>query len=368
MAYGHDRADRLTPSSPPAGRLTSRWLTDVLAPASEGAPGPVVLDVHAQPLGTGVGLLGTLQRLDLTWSAGGGPASVVVKGPAIAERTLDVAARFDLYRTEVCFYRDLAAATGMAVPCHHAEIDERTQDFVIVLDDLSDAVALDQVVGCPPDRAAAVVAALADLHARHWDGVDLSSAPWLRRLDHRDLVEAFQGAVRATWPQVRARSSSDLDESVVALGDRLAELVPGMAAVLARPPVTLVHGDARLDNVFFAAGERVALCDWQLTGLSRGVRDLAYFLTQSLSPADRAVWERPLVEAYVARLAAQGVAGYGADQAWDDYRAATLLGLVYAVVAGGALDQASPRSRELTHAMLQRAAAAAVDHDCASLG
>lgn len=354
----------------PVGGLSPAWLTEVLRPRRpEAATGPSsVVDVQAEPLGTGIGLLGTLQRLNLTWSGPDGPPFVVVKWPSSGDGSRAIAERFDMYRTEVRFYRDLGAATQLAVPCHHAEVDERTHDFVLVLDDLSGDVVLDQIAGCPATPAAAVVTALADLHARHWDEAGLSTAPWLRTPDRPELVEAFQGSLRTSWPIVRARFADELDASTVALCDRLEELVPAVTTALARPPLTLVHGDARLDNMFFAGDGRVALCDWQLTGRSRGVRDLAYFLTQSLSPADRASRERPLVDAYLARLAERGVPGYDADQAWDDYRSATLLGLVYAVIAGGGLDLSTPRGVALIGTMLQRAAAAVGDHGCASLG
>src|SRR5918997_111571 len=293
----------------PADGLSPAWLTEVLRPhqPSAGAGPCLVLGVHTEPLGTGIGLLGTLLRLNLTWSGPDGPSRVVVKMPSSGDGSRAVARRLDLYRTEVRFYRDLGAATPTAVPCHHAELDESTHDFVIVLDDLSGDGTFDQI-------------------------------------------------------------ADDLDASTVALCGRLEELVPVVTTALARPPVTLVHGDARLDNMFFADSGRVALCDWQLTGRSRGVRDLAFFLTQSLSPADRASYERPLVDAYLARLAQRGVVDYDVDQSWDDYRSATLLGLFYAVIAGGAIDPQNPRGIALVGTMLQRAAAAVDDHGCASLG
>jgi hypothetical protein len=357
-------------SPPPAGDLGAAWLTEALRPhrPATATDPPCVVDVRVEPLGTGVGLLGTVQRLILTWSDSGGPSRVVVKRPSSSDDSRTVAERFDMHRTEVRFYRDLGAATRLAIPCHHAEVDEPTHDFVIVLDDLSGDVALDQVAGCPPAQAAAVVTALADLHACHWGEAGLSAAPWLRTPDHPDLVRAFRESLRTAWPVVRSRFAADLEAQTVALCDGLDDLVPVVTRALSRPPVTLVHGDARLDNMFFADSGRVALCDWQLTGRSRGVRDLAFFLTQSLSPADRASYERPLVDAYLARLAERGVAGYDVDQAWDDYRPATLLGLFYAVIAGGAIDHQNPRGNALVGVMLERAAAAVADHDCASLG
>lgn len=371
MAHATEDDGQLSSTFPATvDELTPSWLTEVLnrSPITgRGCPRARVVEFRTEPIGVGVGLLGTLHRVALTWSDGTGPASVVVKGPASGERSQAVAALFDMYDTEVGFYRDLAAATGVAVPCHHVEDDPRSQGFVLVLADLSDDATLDQITGCPPDRAHSVVTALADLHARHWDGNGLGTASWLRPIDHRDLVDAFRAALRATWPEVRARLADDV-APILAFGDRLEAVMPAVSTALARTPVTMVHGDARLDNMFFAGDGGVTLCDWQLTGASRGVRDLAYFITQSLTPEDRAACERPLVDAYLARLAANGVTGYGAEEAWHDYRAATVLGLVYAIVAGGGLDQATPYSVALTRAMLQRAAAAVADHDGASLG
>jgi aminoglycoside phosphotransferase (APT) family kinase protein len=354
----------------PAGGPSASWLTEVLRPQLPAAATdpPCVVDVRVEPLGTGIGLLGTVQRLILTWSGSDGPSRVVVKRPSSIDDNRAVAERFDMHRTEVRFYRDLGAATRLAIPCHHAEVDESSHEFVIVLDDLSGDVVLDQVVGCPPAQAVAVVTALADLHACHWEEAGLSTAPWLRTPDHPDLVRAFQESLRTAWPVVRSRFAAELASSTVELCERLEELVPVVTRALSRPPVTLVHGDARLDNMFFADSGRVALCDWQLTGRSRGVRDLAFFLTQSLSPADRASYERPLVDAYLARLAQRGVVDYDVDQSWDDYRSATLLGLFYAVIAGGAIDPQNPRGIALVGTMLQRAAAAVDDHGCASLG
>jgi hypothetical protein len=349
-------------------RLTSAWLTELVGPPAVSGSEPArVLEVHAEPIGVGVGLLGTLHRLELIWSDGTEPSRVVVKGPAAGASSRAVAAMFDMHRTEVGFYRDLAAATGVAVACHHTATDEASQDFVLVLADQSGDTTFDQLTGCPPEQASAVVTALADLHARHWDGTGLDTASWLRPLDHEDLVDAFQAAVRATWPEVRDRFADEL-APVVPLGDRLEALVPLVAAMLARSPVTLAHGDARLDNVFFGGPGQVTLCDWQLTGMSRGVRDLAYFLTQSLTADDRLAYERPLFEQYLAQLSSRGVTDNDADQAWEDYRAGTLLGLVYAVIAGGGLDHATPRGTALIRAMLRRSVAAVVDHDCASLG
>lgn len=370
-AESDDEPSRTIPAIPASVEgLTAGWLTEVLgrrrATGTRAEPAQVV-GVRAEPVGVGIGLLGSLHRLDLTWSDGAGPTRVVVKSPAAGERSRAVAALFGLHTTEVGFYRDLAATTGVAVSCHHTASDREAEEFVLVLADRSDDTTFDQLTGCPPDRARTVMIALADLHARHWDGAGLDTSSWLRPVDHADLVDAFRTAIRMTWPEVRARFSDEL-APIVELGDRLEDMIPAVTAMLARPPVTLTHGDARLDNVFFDGADGLRLCDWQLTSTARGARDVSYFLTQSLTTADRVSCERPLLDEYLDRLAARGVTDYGADQAWDDYRAGTLLGLVYAIVAGGGLDHATPRATALTRAMLQRSVDAVLAHDCASLG
>jgi aminoglycoside phosphotransferase (APT) family kinase protein len=49
---------------------------------------------------------------------------------------------------------------------------------------------------------------------------------------------------------------------------------------------TLVHGDAKLDNVCFGGGGDVALVDFQYVGGGIGVKDVAYLLDGCLAPRD----------------------------------------------------------------------------------
>jgi hypothetical protein len=340
--------------------VDARWLTRVLAPPD--TPGARVVHVDGTPVGAGLGLLGQLGRYVLTWEGCEGPASIVAKFPAEGARSRAVAVEMGMYPREVGFYRHLGATTAIAVGCHHAAIDEDTQDFVLVLDDMSGAVTIDQLAGCPRARAAEVLTALADLHARHWDEAGLEDATSLEPFAGSVLAEQIAAAVAAHWPGVRTLFADELPPAVTAAGDGLAAALPRIAEALSRPPMTLAHGDLRLDNVFFDESAGVRLCDWQLAGRSRGARDLAYFVTQSLTVDDRRAHEQALVALYVDRLSVQGVRGYGVDDAWADVRSGTLLGFAYAIVALGGLDQGDARSAALPRAMLRRSAQAMADH------
>ena len=83
-------------------------------------------------------------------------------------------------------------------------------------------------------------------------------------------------------------------------------------------PLTLVHGDSHLGN-FFESGDEMGMIDFQGAHWSQGIRDVAYFLINSMQAELLAEHERSLVGAYaeeVSRLGAQ----LSFDAAWDGYR------------------------------------------------
>lgn len=342
--------------------VDAAWLTRVLGPEVGRAARVVEADVTS--VGAGIGLLGQLRRYALTWEGGDGPASVIAKFPAAGAKSRALAVALGMYAREVGFYRDLGAATDLSVRCHHAAVDPRTHDFVLVLADMSAATTVDQLTGCTPARAADLVTALADHHARYWDDAGLERAPWLTPFADSVVPGRIADAVHAHWPEVRGHFADELTPTAMSLGDGLAAALPRVAEALSRPPVTLAHGDLRLDNVFFDEACGVRACDWQLTARSRGMRDLAYFLTQSMTPDDRAAVEADLVGRYLDRLASHAVTGYDEETAWHDYRSGTILGFAYAIVAIGGLDHDDARSAALPRTMLRRSVLAMSDHGC----
>lgn len=341
--------------------ITPQWLTAVLA--SRGAGTGTVVGVDVARIGAGHGLLGALWRLRLRWAGGDGPPTVVVKLPAEGAGSRAVARVMEMYPREVRFYDDLAARIPEAVECLHAAVDDRTHDFVLVLADMSGATMVDQLDGCPPASAAAVVEALADLHARHWDDAGLAGVAWLLPFARSVLATRIVETVRDVWPHVRDQWHDDLGPDVAAIGDDMADRVAVAAEALSRPPLTLVHGDVRLDNVFFDGGA-VRMCDWQLTGRSRGARDVAYFVTQSLSGTVRAAQEDQLVHDYLTHLRRLGV-DPGDEAAFRaDYRHGVVVGLAYGIVAAGRLDTPDDRAAAIPRSMLRRSARAMRDLDC----
>jgi Domain of unknown function (DUF227). len=344
------------PTSPAA--LTNEWLSDAL--------GTRVSGFDVEPVGVGVGLVCDLVRVRVQHD-GDGASSYIAKFPSTSEENRFVALVLNMYGRETRFYRELAADTPLGAPrCHAVELDVEANEFVLLLEDLDGARVVDQIAGLGRADAEVAIDQLAISHASWWNHPGLESVP---RLCDSPYPEAVGAAFVGAWAPVQEICEGLVTPNVRALGDRFAELIPVLMSRLSEPPWTLSHGDYRLDNMFFSDDPTrpLILVDWQLYDRSRGPRDLSYLLSQSMEPELRAASERALVERYVSGLAANGVAGYDVEQAWSDYRLATLFDLVYPVIAGGGLTLANERAVELIRVLFARFVAAFEHLDCAAL-
>ena len=338
--------------------LTTEWLSTAL--------GTRVTGFDIEPVGVGVGLVCDLVRVHLRHD-GDGPATIIAKFPSASEENRFVALVLQMYGRETRFYRELAQDTPLSSPrCHAVEHDVDADEFVLLLEDLAGARVVDQIAGIGRADAELAIDELARFHARWWNHPDLES---VLHLGDSPFPEAVAAAFAGAWGPIQEICSGLVTPDVKALGDRFVDLIPGLMARLSEPPWTLSHGDYRLDNMFFSddPDRPLVLVDWQLYDRSRGPRDLSYLLSQSMEPAQRAACERALVERYVDVLVANGVTGYGVEQAWADYRLATLFDFVYPVIAGGSLNLANERAVALVRKIFARFVAALEHLDCASL-
>jgi hypothetical protein len=324
--------------------VTAAWLAEVTG-----------LDVHAveiEQIGVGVGVMSALYRARLTGP--GCPSTVVVKLPALDESAVFTSTVLSLYLREARFFAELSGQVPTRVPvCHHAAVDDETSRFIIVMEDLGALRAVDQTLGMDIADARRAVTELAAWHAAWWRKAD----PLVERGLALSLADPVYPAVLPMvfgegWAKLTAEL--DLPASILAIGPRFAEAIPGLLAALATDPTTMIHGDFRADNIMFAADGSMALVDFQLTGAGSGAYDLGYFVTQSLEVDVAAGHERELFDLWIAELEAGGVPADDLGRMWEDYRTAALFCLVYPVVAARGMDLSDPRQRELVGSMMRR--------------
>lgn len=348
------------PSGPSS--LTAEWFSEVLNADVEVC--------KVEQIAIGVGLLGRLFRVYLDGDPDV-PATVVVKLP-----TLDVRARaticeeLDFYSREVSFYREIGLANPLqpARP-YYAAVDAATHDFVLVLEDLGGLRNADQNIGCSVADAETVVDAVARHQAYWWDNDRLASVPFLTSYGSPPFSTVVVGTYEAAWPVFVERVGYDMPPALRDYGERLPSLMPWYLAEVSRAPNTFLHGDLRLDQLFFAVDHTdspVRVLDWQLCAKGRGAFDLAYFLSQSLTVDTRRRHEDDLLDRYAERLAEHGV-DYRREQISRDYRLTTAWCFVYPVIATGQIGIANDRQLALLRTMYEGAAAAIEDLNALTL-
>ena len=327
--------------------LTADWLGHVLAADVAG--------VAVMPIGTGQ--TGSSYRLTVSYPGPSDlPGTFVAKLPADDPSVRERVA-FG-YRAEVAFYDSVAPTLSVPLPaCHVSAISDDAQNFVLLLADLAPAMQGDQIAGCTPGTARSAVVALAGLHGPRW-----CDEAWI---DFSATVMPKPDAELAGGLADLARLAADM--FLERLGDRMTELARETLQIfpdsvsrclLLHPDrFALLHGDYRLDNLMFAPDGSVTVVDWQTISVGLPSRDLAYFLSTSLSPGDRVANERDLVGTYHDRLEHYGVTGYSVDDCWHDYR----VGMLHApliTTLGSAFSSTTDRGDAMALVMLERACAA----------
>jgi hypothetical protein len=343
--------------------VTATWLSDVL--------GADVRECRLEQIGIGVGLLGRLYRAHLE----GGPdvpKSVVVKFPLLSSQPARSAVCEDLefYLREVRFYQEIGLANPLrpARP-YFAAFDETTHDFVLVLEDLGGLRVADQIVGCSTLDAATVIDAIARHHAYWWESDHLTSLPWLNTYATPPFPAGVISNFEAAWPRFLEGIGSDLSPAMLAFGERFTSMVPWFCEQITLRPHTFLHGDLRLDQLFFAVAPDdppVTALDWQITAKGRGAYDLGYFVSQSMTTDIRRSCEAQLIERYATRLAECGI-DYPPEELQHDYRLTVALCFAYPVLGFGRIELANDRQLRLLRTMLDGCVTAIEDHDALSL-
>ncbi len=339
--------------------ISAGWLTTALRDAGTLGAGTTITAIEQELLGEGEGFMGEIARLRLTTDDGTGPASVVAKVPTSDEGNRATGRSLGIYEREVRVYDELLATVDVPHPTAHVAIYEARGDeadflaqmikaerlplfllrrlvrreqtdadvppCVLVLDDIDQLSMGDQVAGCDEVRAAAALTTAARLHASTWGERRPDERHWfvggdvVPRLFHAvylDNRRMFETRVRSRFrPGVY-----ELARSVRRSGlDRIRRLHE-------QTPRCLLHGDFRLDNLFFDdTGAVGSVIDWQSVNHGPAILDVAYFITGSVDPETPEAVIDDLLAHYHGALTDAGVTGYDLDRLRADYDEALLL-------------------------------------------
>ena len=333
--------------------ITPEWMSAALAGHHAGAVVDSVRVVHRDD-GTN-----RRARLELTYSAGSGPATVFAKAvdPAHAELVA---------LTSGLFHEPRLFASGAALPLDHptvyvALIDEERSDFLMIMEDVVTRGADPRDANRPMtvEQVADGIRGLARLHSEYW-GARLTDNPALGWVEP---FVAFDGLQYAPLHIAHERLGDTAPAEVLALdGEELfVDIWARYIGTLTTSTQTLLHGDPHIGNTYVLPDDRVGFLDWQMVRRGNWSLDLGYFLQGALTIEERRRSERELLDEYRAALSLPAADMPSPEEVLLRYRASVAHGLAIwmATLSGGDAWQ----SAEICLALAQRYAAAYMDLD-----
>ena len=332
------------------------WLAAVLESGE-------IAGFSATPIGTGQ--MSQSHRVAITYADpdDAGPASVVVKLASEDPSSRATGQGLGIYMREVRFYRELAPRIGGPLARCHASLIDEDGWFTIVLEDLGDGVQGDQIAGCGAEEARLAMVALAELHAPLHGDPALAGAEWLN-----SPSPLTQSLVKQLFPGFLERYGERIASEHVAVCERFLDSIDAWTGDR-RPPLGLVHGDYRLDNLLFASGGRprpLTVVDWQTLSWGPMMLDASYFLGGGLTVERRRAHEQELLRTYHAALLELGVSDLAWEACWEGYRRESFFGVLMAIAAS-MLVVRTERGDEMFVTMLARHAQQAIDLDAVGL-
>ena len=311
-----------------------------------------VSSVQIEAIGEGSGFAGSVYRMHLTDAESNAalPNTLIWKTVSGDHRTRHFLTTLGAYEREARFYGELADNVEAAPNSYFSYADPNSGVFCLITEDVSYMKPGDQVRGCSLTEALAVIREAARLHSMFWT----KPPDWIPTFDGGSGY--FQKLHSVAWRQLE-RSAFVVPDGLIEVARQMAPRVQHIKERLSLMPITLVHGDLRLDNVFFGippAADRIKLIDWQAIRVGRGMYDIAYFLSTSVPTEIRRLRQDELMSAYVESLLANGVTGYTLADCNEDFRWALLDIVTFVGVIGSTLDFQSARGLELSETIMSR--------------
>ena len=351
-----------------ASQITPEWLTQALL--SNGLIKSSVTDVNLGVIGVGVGLMAELVRIEMTFENPEDIPAVIIAKIAAQNDNREVAKILDFYNREANFYNKVADQIPFRVPSSYfAKVNDETYDCVILMEDLGDVSANDQLVGSSEAEAFSAIERIANVHAIYWGKVKSPEYSWM--YDFMSVNEAKRLQTLLYRPSLRPtieKFGHLLDAEATSVLTKTGEQYPDVWANNMFSQETFIHGDYRQDNFIYPEdGTDAVVLDWQVSGCGKGIFDFTYFICQSLQPDVRKRIDKQLVELYVEKLREGGVTDYSFEQCWSDYRRMVLGCLMVPVTVCGTLDLSNERGLAIAECILERNLSAISDLGSAEL-
>jgi hypothetical protein len=332
--------------------ITPEWLSGLLDRK--------VNSFSAAPIGTGQ--VGATYRLSL--EGDGTPPTLIAKLPSNDDLSRATGKSHLTYLRESRFYQHFAGKKPMAVPEHlYIAFDEDSHAFTLIMRDLPQHVAGNQLSEPTLDEALAAMDAAAGIHAAWWGDPMIDTLDWPNgtkavppQLDVDALYQMF-------WPAFCDRYGDRVNDDMRIVGEAFLGKINAHYEAR-QSPRCLTHNDFRPDNMLFDLNDcdqPIVIVDWQTTGIGVGAADIAYFAGTSFEAEHRREIEPLLLAQFKLGLLHNGVSAEDISNIEADYALSAVSGFLMGVTAAMVVERTA-RGDAMFLAMASRSAAMVLDH------
>ena len=337
-------------------QIDPAWLSQAFQARQPGARATAVdvVDAHSGTTGRA--------RLRVKWEDPTGlPSAVFAKLAPTDPIQREMVISTGMGKREARFYAVLAEDVPVRVPRPYGSAwNEDGSAYLMLMEDLADS-------GCRfprwkdaavPDYARWMMESLARLHAHFEQSPRFETdLAWIEPPMRSDIGPRLVGAALEQF-------GDEMPPAFHALARVYIEHTQDFCDRLDHGPPTLIHGDSHLGNLLLD-GERIGFLDWACTAKAPGMRDVGYFLSNSISTELRRSQERDLLALYLAALERAGGTAASFEEAWRQYRLYTACGWIAATVTAAAGSRM--QALEIGVRSMERATAAVADLETSEL-
>ncbi len=255
------------------------------------------------------------------------PRSMFLKMPVRSLATRLFMGTIMSWELECDFYRNVAPLLPVRVPRAYAMLN-RSSRMLMLMENLHDDPGIvlhsnpEMLTGLSLESARRGLRTMARFHAS-FHGISRDEQQRLLPDSKQPFTSPVMRALsplmgRAALRQCRKREDLVLSDEHVAWFHKATAHWDALVDWWTDGDLTLLHGDSHMGNHFFY-GEEGGMLDWQAAQWGKGIRDVQYFLTDSLPAELLAQHEDALVRYYLEQLAGAGVQ-LNFEETWYQYR------------------------------------------------
>ncbi|ATI80689.1 phosphotransferase family protein [Sphingobium yanoikuyae] len=292
------------------------------------------------------------------------PDTLIVKG-GFEEHSPKMAA---MYANEARFYSDIQPFVPMPSPrCFFAGSDRSSHQSIVIMEDLRrpGVTFCDGLKPQTYDQIARRIETMAAYHAATWESplfepggrwADIHSRfetwglEYMRRYLIADVWAHYMASPRGAAVSTRLHDREWMERALINIGE-----------VQHRQPKCLIHGDTHLGNLYIMEDGTPGYFDAQVARTAWH-HEVSYHIVCAADLADRAAWERPLLDHYLLALERAGGPLLDRNQAWHDYRCSIVWGLFIFLT-----NEVRFQTETVNTAYAARFGQAALDHDLPAL-